>query len=83
MISISSQQFDQAPSDAKRAANDGPVFITDGGHPVHVLMTYGLYQHLIGRRQKIADLLAMPPGSADAQQQLTRSRGLATVPPLS
>ncbi len=57
---LSSREFNQAASEAIRAANKGLVFITDRGRPAHVLMSMALYQRLTGSRQKIADLLAMP-----------------------
>lgn len=60
ITTLSSREFNQAASEAKRAANNGPVFITDRGRPAHVLMSMALYQRLSGSRQKIADLLAMP-----------------------
>lgn len=60
ITTLSSREFNQAASEAKRAANNGPVFITDRGRPAHVLMSMELYQRLTGNRQKIADLLAMP-----------------------
>jgi len=60
ITTLSSREFNQAASEAKRAANNGPVFITDRGRPAHVLMSMEHYQRLIGNQQKIADLLAMP-----------------------
>ena len=36
MQSISSREFNQDVSKAKRAAEQGPVFITDRGTPAHV-----------------------------------------------
>jgi prevent-host-death family protein len=60
ITTISSREFNQGASEAKRAANNGPVFITDRGRPAHVLMSMKLYQRLTGSRKKIADLLAMP-----------------------
>lgn len=65
ITTFSSREFNQAASEAKRAANKGPVFITDRGRPAHVLMSMELYQRLTGGRQKIADLLAMPGIDAD------------------
>ena len=65
ITTFSSREFNQAASEAKRAANKGPVFITDRGRPAHVLMSMELYQQLTGGRQKIADLLAMPGSGAD------------------
>ena len=46
-FTITSRAFNQDAAGAKRAANQGPVFITDRGRPAHVLLS-------------IADLLAMP-----------------------
>lgn len=60
ITSISSREFNQGASEAKRAANKGPVFITDRGRPAHVLMSIDLYKRLTGNNKKIADLLAMP-----------------------
>jgi prevent-host-death family protein len=68
---FSGRDFNQWSSEARRAANKGPVFITDRGRPAHVLMSMELYQRLIGSQGKIADLLAMS-GDADFE-----------IPPLS
>ncbi len=76
ITSLSSREFNQAASQAKRAANKGPVFITDRGRPAHVLMSMELYQRLTGSRQKIADLLAMP-GIEDIDFEIARERDLA------
>lgn len=56
---ISSRQFNQDTSGAKKAARKGPVFITDRGQPAHVLLTIEEYRRLTGRKKKITDLLAM------------------------
>lgn len=57
---ISSREFNQDTSRAKKAAAKGPVFITDRGRPAHVLLTIEEYLKLTGQRQNILDLLAMP-----------------------
>jgi prevent-host-death family protein len=57
---FSGRDFNQCSSEARRAANKGPVIITDRGRPAHVLMSIELYHRLIGRQENIADLLAMP-----------------------
>jgi prevent-host-death family protein len=62
--SISSSDFSQNVADAKRAAADGPVFITERGEPTHVLLSLDDYQKLISPRRSIADALAMP-GAAE------------------
>lgn len=76
ITTLSSREFNQAASEAKRAANDGPVFITDRGRPAHVLMSMALYRRLTGSQQKIADLLAMP-GIENVDLEIPRLRDLA------
>ena len=66
ITTISSREFNQGTSEAKRAANNGPVFITDRGQPAHVLMRFEDYQQLTRQRRNIADALAMP-GIADIE----------------
>jgi len=60
ITTLSSREFNQGASEAKRAANNGPVFITDRGRPAHVLMSFEDYQRLTRQRRNIADALAMP-----------------------
>lgn len=55
---LSSREFSQDASKAKRAASKGPVFITDRGKPAHVLLTIEDYRRLTGRGANIIDLLA-------------------------
>ncbi|HSX63243.1 MAG TPA: type II toxin-antitoxin system Phd/YefM family antitoxin [Pseudoxanthomonas sp.] len=57
---LTSREFNQDTGRAKKAADKGPVFITDRGRPAHVLLSIQEYQRLTGGRRKIADLLAMP-----------------------
>ena len=57
---LSSREFNQDTSRAKRAAKRGPVFITDRGRPSHVLLTVEEYQRITGGQKSIAELLAMP-----------------------
>ena len=57
---FSSRHFNQAVSEAKKAAMQGPVFITDRGRPAHVLMSMEHYQSLTSNQATIADLLFMP-----------------------
>jgi len=66
ITTISSREFNQGASEAKRAATNGPVFITDRGRPAHVLMSFEDYQRLTKQRRNIADALAMP-GIADIE----------------
>lgn len=57
---LTSREFNQDTGRAKKAADKGPVFITDRGRPAHVLLSIKEYQRLTGGPRKIADLLAMP-----------------------
>ncbi len=62
---ITSREFNQDTGGAKRAAHDGPVFITDRGQASHVLLTFEQYQRLASNQPSIAELLAQPPGIED------------------
>lgn len=62
MKTISSRDFNQDVSAAKRAARSEPVFITDRGRPSHVLMSFEAFRRLTGQTETIVDLLAMPDG---------------------
>lgn len=78
ITTLSSREFNQGASEAKRAANHGPVFITDRGRPAHVLMSIELYQRMTRNHKKIADLLAMPDiADVDVDVEIVRSRDLA------
>lgn len=76
ITTLSSREFNQRASDAKRAARNGPVFITDRGHPAHVLLSIDDYRRLTGGQQKIADLLALP-GTDAVEFDAPRLRDLA------
>ncbi len=60
ITTISSREFNQDTSGAKKAARHGPVFITDRGKPAHVLLSIEDYQKLTGLTADIVDLLVMP-----------------------
>jgi len=57
---LSSREFNQDTSRAKRAARKGPVFITDRGRPSHVLLTAEEYERITGGQKSIVESLAMP-----------------------
>jgi prevent-host-death family protein len=59
ITTLSSREFNQDASGAKKAAISGPVFITDRGQPRHVLLSIEDYRRLTGARRSIADALAM------------------------
>ena len=60
ITTVSSREFNQDVSRVKRAAINGPVFITDRGHPSHVLLTIEEYQKITDKKESIVELLAMP-----------------------
>ncbi|CAO3424564.1 type II toxin-antitoxin system Phd/YefM family antitoxin [Azospirillum argentinense] len=63
---MSSQEFNQNPSEAKRAAEDGPVIVTDRGEPAFVLIKYDTYRRLSGERGgSLLDLLRQDGPEAD------------------
>ena len=64
ITTLSSREFNQDTSRAKKAARKGPVFITDRGRPAHVLLTIAEYQKITNKRDNIADLLSMPEAAA-------------------
>lgn len=71
---VSSREFNQDTAGAKRAAKDGPVFITDRGRPAFVLMTIEQYRDLTGG-QTLGDLIGMAHGG-DIEFDPPRSREL-------
>lgn len=60
ITTVTSREFNQDVSKVKRAAVNGPVFITDRGHPAHVLLSIQDYEKLADIKISIVDLLAMP-----------------------
>jgi prevent-host-death family protein len=62
MTVMSSREFNQDTGKAKKAAEGGPVFITDRGRPGHVLLSIDDYRRLTSGEKTVAELLAMPSG---------------------
>ncbi|MEL6710377.1 MAG: type II toxin-antitoxin system Phd/YefM family antitoxin [Pseudomonadota bacterium] len=60
MTHISSRDFNQDVSRAKRAALSAPVVITDRGKPAHVLLSFQDYEKMQAKQPGITDLLSMP-----------------------
>lgn len=54
---ITSREFNRDVSAAKRAAEQGPVTITDHGRRSHVLMTAAEFDRLSGERELVGDRL--------------------------
>jgi len=82
ITTVSSREFNQDASGAKRAASKGPVIITDRGRPAHVLLTIEAYQKLTQKTASIADLLGMP-GIADIAFEPPRAGRIARPADLS
>lgn len=80
---FSSREFNQHATEAKKAADKGPVFITDRGRTRHVLLSIREYERLINKgNKKIADLLAMP-GTENAEFEITKLSDLPRAADLS
>jgi prevent-host-death family protein len=75
ITTLSSREFQQNASQAQKAAQKGPVFITSRGKPVHVLLSIEEYRRITGGRRSIVDALAMP-GLSDIDVEFPRSRAL-------
>jgi len=71
ITTFSSRELNQDVTRAKKAAQNGPVLITDRGKPAHVLLTFDEYKRLLGQRRSIADALAMP-GAGDVDFEAPR-----------
>ncbi|MEZ5923132.1 MAG: type II toxin-antitoxin system prevent-host-death family antitoxin [Hyphomicrobiaceae bacterium] len=57
---MTSREFNQDVSRAKRSADGGPVIITDRGEPAYVLMTHSEYVRLTGTGKNLLEMLDMP-----------------------
>lgn len=73
ITTLSSREANQDIGRAKRAAADGPVFITDRGRPAHVLLSIVDYRRLTANRRNIVDALSMP-GLDDIDIEFPRAR---------
>ena len=71
---LTSREFNQDTSGAKKAALRGPVFITDRGRPAHVLLTIEEYRRLAGGNMSLAEALAQS-GHADFEFEPPRVGG--------
>jgi prevent-host-death family protein len=74
ITTLSSREFNQDTSRAKKAARKGPVFITDRGRPAHVLLSIEEYRRIANKGGNILDMLAMP-GVGDIEFEPPRLSG--------
>ena len=66
ITTMSSRIFNRDIGKAKKAAEAGPVIITDRGHPAYVLMNITQYREVTGTKKNILDLLSMS-GAGDIE----------------
>jgi len=74
---LTSREFNQNTSGAKKAAEKGPVYITSRGRPSHVLLSFADYRRLSGNQPGLIERLGEPAGVEDAQLQHVPSRDRA------
>ena len=76
MQTLTSREFNQDTARAKRAANDGQVFITDRGKRAYVLLSNADYERLAKPPRSIVEALAMA-GGEDIEFDPPRMRDFA------
>ena len=80
---VSSREFTRDVSAAKKAAIQGPVFITDRGRPAYALLKIDDYYKMAGQSTK--SLLAVMdriPGGTDIEFEVPRAQIQTKVPDL-
>jgi len=82
ITTLSSREFNQDVSRAKKAAKVGPVFITDRGQPGHVLLSIEDYRKLTGGQITLGEALAQP-NAPDFDFAAPRAGDIYRVPDLS
>jgi prevent-host-death family protein len=77
---LSSREFNQDTGKAKKAARNGPVFITDRGKPSHVLLSIDEYRKLSSKGLSLADAIADLRPEADFAFEFETAREPASKP---
>ncbi len=62
---MSSREANQSFGKAQRAADEGPVTITNRGRPAYVLLRHDEYERLAGPPKSIVDMLSQDEPEAD------------------
>jgi prevent-host-death family protein len=75
ITTLTSREFNQDTSRAKKAAQSGPVIVTDRGKPSHVLLSIEEYRRLTGATRNLVDILAMPADAGDIDFEPPRLDG--------
>lgn len=70
MKRVTSREFNQDVSRAKRFAMIEPVYVTDRGRPTHVLISIDAWRQLSGERENMMQLLAAAPGEVALDRAL-------------
>lgn len=65
VTTLTSREFNQDTSRAKKAASAGPVIITDRGRPAHVLLSIEEYRRLTGKGMSAIEALAQTDEGSD------------------
>ena len=79
VLILPSDRFDRSTSEARKPAEAGPVIITEGGEPAHVLLTIAEYRRLTGGHRRLGEMLAMP-GSDEVEFDPPRLDDLGVRP---
>lgn len=74
---VTSREFNQDTGGAKRAAQSGPVYITDRGRPSHVLLTFTDYERLALNEPSMIAALSQPAGVEEISIDIPVSRDTA------
>jgi prevent-host-death family protein len=77
VTTMTSRQFNQDLASAKRAAAEGPVFVTDRGQPSLVLISYDEWAQLAGKGRTIADSLSGSREAADLEFEVAPDRSMS------
>lgn len=73
---LSSRDLNADLGRAKRAAQKGPVIITDHGKPAHVLLSFEQYQKITGQQESLLEALSKPEGIGDIKIEFPRVEGI-------
>lgn len=60
ITTVSSREFQQNANRAQKAAEKGPVVITNRGRPAHVLLSYDAYRAMSEKKRTIVEALSAP-----------------------
>ena len=82
ITTFSSREFNQDLSRAKRAADQGPVVITDRGEPACVLPRHDAYRKLVGKGSSLLEALSMPGTDTIEFDLPPRSKSPMRIPDL-